>query len=455
MNRWTWSVALAAALGSGAPTAHAETFSYHGSLQDGGKAADGRYDMQLTLYSQREGGTVVAGPVTVFGVVVNGGDFVTDVDFGPTTPLAAQGWVEVKVKPAGESAFTSLDARSPVAPDGGCPGSWALDGNAGIPSGSYLGTADNVALVLKAGSTVAAAFDSPGRVRLAYSDPANGNYSTAIGYHAGTNNTGSTMIGGDDAFAAGIRDSAPRQFIVATSGGVGFNTALAPDGHALRDELTIAPSPGLPGSNADLTFETKTTDGYTGFHLEAEPNGFFALHGLYTSGGAVNYADLLKVNYSHNFGGYFAFNGSTYSGPLTVGNPGGGFGNGAYVSTGGVWTNASSRAFKEGFAAVDAAAVLEKLVALPLQTWVYKASHEEGQHMGPFAEDFASTFGLGNDEKHIATVDESGVAFAAIQGLNRKVESENAALRAQNADLRAQLERVAARLDALDARGRE
>lgn len=73
--------------------------------------------------------------------------------------------------------------------------------------------------------------------------------------------------------------------------------------------------------------------------------------------------------------------------------------------------------------------------------------------MGPLAEDFAHTFGLGNDEKHIATVDESGVALAAIQGLNRKVERENAELRTQNAELRGRLERIVARLDALDARG--
>jgi regulator of replication initiation timing len=48
----------------------------------------------------------------------------------------------------------------------------------------------------------------------------------------------------------------------------------------------------------------------------------------------------------------------------------------------------------------------------------------------------------GADDKHIATVDEEGVALAAIQGLNRKVESENAALRSENAELRARLERL-------------
>ena len=39
------------------------------------------------------------------------------------------------------------------------------------------------------------------------------------------------------------------------------------------------------------------------------------------------------------------------------------------------------------------------------------------------AQDFHAAFGLnGTDDKHIATLDEEGVALAAIQGLNRKLE---------------------------------
>ena len=39
------------------------------------------------------------------------------------------------------------------------------------------------------------------------------------------------------------------------------------------------------------------------------------------------------------------------------------------------------------------------------------------------AQDFYAAFGIGPDDKHITTVDEGGVALAAIQGLNEKVES--------------------------------
>jgi hypothetical protein len=47
---------------------------------------------------------------------------------------------------------------------------------------------------------------------------------------------------------------------------------------------------------------------------------------------------------------------------------------------------------------------------------------------------------LAGDGKSISTVDADGIALAAIQGLNAKLESENAALRA--------------RLDALEARAK-
>jgi hypothetical protein len=72
--------------------------------------------------------------------------------------------------------------------------------------------------------------------------------------------------------------------------------------------------------------------------------------------------------------------------------------------------------------------------------------------MGPVAEEFAAAFGLGNDETHITTVDESGIAFAAIQGLNKKVERENEVLRRENTDLRGSLERIVARIERLEGR---
>lgn len=83
----------------------------------------------------------------------------------------------------------------------------------------------------------------------------------------------------------------------------------------------------------------------------------------------------------------------------------------------------SDQAAKEEFKAVDPTEVLEKVVRLPISEWRYKAQLD-ARHLGPMAQDFHAAFGLGRDERHITTVDADGVALAAIQGLNRKLEDE-------------------------------
>jgi hypothetical protein len=89
----------------------------------------------------------------------------------------------------------------------------------------------------------------------------------------------------------------------------------------------------------------------------------------------------------------------------------------------------SDRNQKENFAPVSPEEVLEKVAALPITRWNFKGDAST-PHVGPMAQDFYAAFGLGTDERHIATVDADGVALAAIQGLNQKVEAENKKLRA-------------------------
>ncbi|HEY5912138.1 MAG TPA: tail fiber domain-containing protein, partial [Verrucomicrobiae bacterium] len=105
----------------------------------------------------------------------------------------------------------------------------------------------------------------------------------------------------------------------------------------------------------------------------------------------------------------------------------------------------SDRAAKENFAAISPREILAKVADLPLSRWNFK-QEPSAPHLGPVAQDFHAAFGLGNDDKHISTVDADGVALAAIQGLNQKVESENAALRAENAELRTRLEQLELRV---------
>jgi Chaperone of endosialidase len=111
---------------------------------------------------------------------------------------------------------------------------------------------------------------------------------------------------------------------------------------------------------------------------------------------------------------------------------------GGFLTSTGVWTNASDRALKHDFRRLDKHSLLEKVARMPITSWSYKAEQPSIRHIGPMAQDFYSAFGLGLDDKHIATIDEGGVALAAIQGLYR----QNKALQRENRVLSSRLARL-------------
>jgi len=103
----------------------------------------------------------------------------------------------------------------------------------------------------------------------------------------------------------------------------------------------------------------------------------------------------------------------------------------------GTFVSASDRNLKQDFSEVSGRSILEKVAQLPIQTWTYK--NDPGtKHLGPMAQDFYAAFAIGPDDKHITTVDESGVALAAIQGLNQKLQEQ----RAENIALRLRVEKL-------------
>ena len=121
---------------------------------------------------------------------------------------------------------------------------------------------------------------------------------------------------------------------------------------------------------------------------------------------------------------------------------------GAYLSTGGVWTNASDVRRKRDFVPVSGEDVLARLRSLPLSTWSYRVGPSGVRHMGPMAQDFRRAYGLGNDSTTIGTVDADGVALAAAQALEVRTRTQAeqiAALKAQNTTLQHRLEALEAR----------
>jgi len=90
----------------------------------------------------------------------------------------------------------------------------------------------------------------------------------------------------------------------------------------------------------------------------------------------------------------------------------------------GSWSMLSDRNAKENFIPANGREILEKVAALPLATWNYKAQDKSIRHLGPMAQDFKAAFNLGENHTTITTVDADGVALAAIQGLNQKLEEQ-------------------------------
>lgn len=339
--------------------------------------------------------------------------------------------------------------------------------NYGTVSGGYANQAGN-----EAGNTVDSAFATVGGGR---ENTASGDSSTVAG---GRGNTASALA---SAVSGGLQNAASG--VQSTVGGGGFNCAGGRTSWAAgyRAKVRPATDPGN-GSCAGLTYPGASGDEGTFVWADSQDTNFVSTGSdqfLVRAGGGFFLntnqplfspddvvlkarpvsgdpdMDLRLVTRTNRSVNLFV---SDASGTLNVAVPNlasganrltvsGGSGGSAFLSNGGTWTNASSRSFKEGLAAINPLSVLERLVALPISTWRYIGS-EEGVHLGPMAEDFKAAFGLAGDGTSIATVDADGVALAAIQGLNQKLEAERDALRAENAALKARMDRIERLLDA-------
>jgi hypothetical protein len=238
------------------------------------------------------------------------------------------------------------------------------------------------------------------------------------------NDVGATIAGGrvnvagGSAFVGGgYGNEATGDFSVVCGGGGSFSENIASGFFAT-----------IPGgrnnvASGDYSFAA-------GRSARAIHDGSFVWADSSTSNFSSHLADQFKVR--ANGGLYFAINnGQTFefrddaTDVLTSST-------GASLTVGGAWTDNSDRASKENFRNVDGEEVLEKVSQLEITEWNYKAEADEHRHLGPTAQDFHALFGLGTDDKSIATLDEAGVALAAIKELHNR----NQELKAEIAELR-------------------
>ena len=295
-----------------------------------------------------------------------------------------------------------------------------------------------------------------------------GNNNIALGYQAGFNiATGSDNIdignegsfgdnniirigsGQTQAFIAGVisGDGSGLSGVGLLSGGNTFNGTQTFTNGTVYSWETVINRPANSGWTAVDEFDDISGSAFRGFvgmdgvGLTGNTNQMYV--GTYTSHQLALYtADAPRMIITPT--GNVGIGNANPANLLVVGT------GGAYCD-GTTWVNGSDRNSKQDFSLVNPRSVLAKVAAMPITEWQYKI--EPGlEHIGPMAQDFHAAFGLnGSDDKHISTVDEGGVALAAIQGLNQKLEEQAKEKDAENAELKRENNLLATRLDNLEA----
>jgi len=222
---------------------------------------------------------------------------------------------------------------------------------------------------------------------------AGGMSNTASGYQStiggGASNTAS---GNSAALCGGLNNNASG--VSAVIGGGSYNTASG--------QYATVPGGRLNTAKGDLAFAS-------GRQAQANHQGSF-VWGDSTDADITSFGnDTFTIRAS---GGvkFFSNSGATA---------------GVSIATGGAsWSSISDRNLKANFVPVDGRKILSRLKDIPISTWNLKSQDPSVRHIGPTAQDFFAAFNVGEDDRHITTLDLDGVALAAIQGLDQIVQEK-------------------------------
>jgi hypothetical protein len=287
----------------------------------------------------------------------------------------------------------------------------------------------------------------------------NGIYNTFVGYKSGTLNQVYNGLSGENTFVGAMSGQnsggAGNSMVGYNSGNFSqgsYNVALgnyAGYGSNGDDNVYIGDSTGLNIQGDYNTFlgqlagkgisHSATSLTLVGGQANASQDGL-------TDATAIGSNAVVASSYTMVFGDAnvntwrFNTNAPTTTGGALVVGYNSTNGNGAYLTKGGVWTNASDRNKKENFEPLNGSEILENIDRLPITSWNYKGTTEK--HIGPVAQDFHRLFNVGSDDKTITTIDPSGVALAGIQELYRRWQQSES----QVADQDAQIKEATSRL---------
>ena len=313
----------------------------------------------------------------------------------------------------------------------GAPGTggagWSLGGNAGTnPTTDWLGTSDSQPLDLRVNGArvlhLESGVSSPNLIGGSSANSVSPGVSGATiggGGFSGLENRASASLG----TVAGGADNTAGAFLAVVSGGLS-NTAsgnyagvTSGSGNTASGTAAFVAGGAANAAGGDFSFAA-------GSLARASHDGSFVWSD--SSGAAFGSTAANEFSARATGGVRFvsAVNGS--------GNPTAGV---SLAPGSGSWSSLSDRALKRNFAPVDGDSVLARIAGLPISTWGYKAQKPSIRHLGPTAQDFARAFGLGEDQRHIDTIDSEGVSLAGIKALYSLVQVQQRQLAEQRRDL--------------------
>lgn len=231
------------------------------------------------------------------------------------------------------------------------------------------------------------------------------------------------------------------KFVVRDDGTVGVNNPTAL-GYGV--DISAGLAPGAMLINPQLHFSSDSADS-GGYLSSALPNNFYVSSGAAMINGTWTQksADGKAVLAGSGGAGYriFTSSGNTVGNPITLstrmyidysGNVGFGvtpaypihMASGARVTVGGVWTDASSRAYKENIQDLSAEKAVDALKNLNPVVYNYKVDAEE-KHVGFIAEDVPSLVAT-KDRKALSPMDIVAVLTKVVQEQTKTIEALSA-----------------------------